>query len=54
MEEKLKETMNWLKKQNLYAVVDVLAIVTLLLLVAAIAKKNEKMWTALSLVPVAR
>lgn len=46
MEEKLKETMNWLKKQNLYAAVDVLAIVTLFLLVAAIAKKNEKMWTS--------
>jgi len=31
-------------KKNLYAAVDVMAVVTLLLLVAAIAKKSEKMW----------
>ena len=31
-------------KRNLYAAVDVMALVTLLLLVAAIAKRSEKMW----------
>ena len=31
-------------KRNLYAAVDVMALVTLLLLVAATAKRSEKMW----------
>ena len=31
-------------KKNLYAAVDVMAVVAVLLLVAAIAKKSEKMW----------
>lgn len=44
--------MNKTIKRNLYAAVDVMAVITLLLLVAAIAKKSEKMWigTGISIV----
>lgn len=39
-------------KRNLYAAVDVMVVITLMLLVAAIAKKSEKMWigTGISIV----
>lgn len=48
MEEKLRETMNWLKKQNLYAATDVMAVITLLLLIAFVAtgKKKEILFSA--------
>ena len=48
MKEKLKETMNWLKKQNLYAATDVMAVITLLLLIAFVAtgKKKEILFSA--------
>lgn len=48
MEEKFNETMNWLKKQNLYAVTDIMGAITLLLLIAFIAtgKKKEILFSA--------
>lgn len=48
MESIFNETMNWLKRQNLYAVSDVMAVITLLLLIAFVAtgKKKEILFTA--------